>query len=129
MSIQRRPNSNSHSAYVVFVNGRSTHVPKGPLFDVVNTMTERIASFKQVYDFDHPYRTSNAVDRLMDHQERVLYAMRYFHETIESACLAMRSMALLWNFHPYGLRARPFGRRESSPFSELNGFSYHEKEA
>jgi len=72
------------------------------------------------------HRTTNGVDRLMNHMDRVLYAMRYFHGEVTSASLAMRSMALLWNFHPYGLRARPHDARTASPFSELNGFSYHE---
>jgi hypothetical protein len=36
----------------------------------------------------------------MNHQDRRLYAMCYFHGTLESARLAVRAMALLWNFHP-----------------------------
>ena len=52
--------------------------------------------------------------------------MHYFHGTLAAASLAARSGALCWNFHPYGRRARPQARWTSSPFTELNGFSYHE---
>jgi hypothetical protein len=78
--------------------------------------------------YEHPgaARTSNAVDRLMDYQDRVLYAMRYFHGTIESARLSVRAMALLWNFHPYGARTRSSHPHRFSPFHDVNGFQYHE---
>ncbi len=35
----------------------------------------------------------------MNHQDRRLYAMRYLHGTPAAARLAMRAMALQWNFH------------------------------
>jgi len=78
--------------------------------------------------YEHPgaARTSNAVDRLMDYQDRVLYAMRYFHGTRESARLSVRAMALLWNFHPYGARTRRSHQHRYSPFHDVNGFQYHE---
>jgi|APDOM4702015191_1054821.scaffolds.fasta_scaffold36391_1 hypothetical protein len=82
--------------------------------------------FQRGYDFPRAYRTSNALDRLMNHQDRYLYSMQYFHGTVESARLQMRAMALLWNFHPYGQRTKAKGRERSSPFGELNGFVYHE---
>jgi hypothetical protein len=28
--------------------------------------------------------------------------MKYFHGNIQSACIQMLAMALIWNFHPYG---------------------------
>lgn len=102
------------------------NLPVGPLLDAVNAMYVKRSSFTLAYDFDSPHRTTNGVDRLMDHMDRVLYAMRYLHGNPYSASLAMRSMALIWNFHPYGLRARPSAGRTASPFSELNGFCYHD---
>jgi len=102
------------------------NLPAGQLLEAVNAMSSKRASFTLAYDFDSPHRTTNGVDRLMDHMDRVLYAMRYFHGEVTSASLAMRSMALLWNFHPYGLRARPNAGWTASPFSELNGFRYHD---
>ena len=82
--------------------------------------------FAKAYDFAGSYRTSNTVDRLMDYQDRVLYAMKYFHGTVESARAMLRSQAMLWNFHPYGARLRRRDSNRSSPAAELNGDQYHE---
>ena len=81
--------------------------------------------FKIAYKFKGCHRTSNALDRLMNYQDRILYGMKYFHRTIESAKLYSRAMALLWNFHPYSSRLKYKGNR-ISPFADLNGFIYHE---
>jgi hypothetical protein len=102
------------------------NLPPGQLLDAAYAMFAKRDSFKRAYDFDNPYRTTNGVDRLIDYQDRVLYGMRYFHGELSSASMAVRSMALLWNFHPYGRRARPRATRTVSPFSELNGFAYHD---
>lgn len=83
-------------------------------------------SLKVAYEFPEAYRTSNALDRLMNYQDRLLYNMQYFHGTWQSARLQLRAMALIWNFHPYGRRTRSKDPDRSSPFGELNGFSYHE---
>jgi hypothetical protein len=57
-------------------------------------------------DCPQAHRTSNAVDRLLTYQNRLLYAMRYGHGTTDSARLSGRAMASQWNFHPYGARLR-----------------------
>ena len=103
-----------------------TNLPAGSLLNAVRAMFDKRDSFTPAYGFNAAHRTTNHVDRLMDHMDRRLYAMRYFHGTTVSASLTARSSALLWNFHPYGRRARPRAAWTSSPFSELNGFSYHE---
>ena len=51
--------------------------------------------------------------------------MRYCHATTASARLAVRAMALQWNFHPYGSRLRRDQPLRVSPFHDLNGFQYH----
>jgi hypothetical protein len=79
--------------------------------------------------FEHPgsYRTSNALDRLMDYQDRVLYAMRYLHAYDQERCnLYLRANALIWNFHPFSPRTLASGDQSSSPFERLNGFQYHQ---
>ncbi len=76
--------------------------------------------YKEAYRYPGAPRTSNGVDRLMDFQDRQLYAMRYLRGEKKSAQLAVRSMALLWNFHHYDRG------KGSSPFEKLNGFYYHE---
>jgi len=77
--------------------------------------------------FDHPsaHRTSNAVDRLIDHLDRRLFAMRTLHGTVESGRLLVRSVAIQWNFHPYGPRLHWDQPHRRSPFHDLNGFDYH----
>ncbi len=84
------------------------------------------AQFKVAYQFPHAHRTSNMVDRLMNHQDRLLYTMQYFHGDKESARLYLRSMALVWNFHPYGAKTRSNCSERMSPFTDLNGFRYHD---
>lgn len=84
------------------------------------------ADFKKAYDHPGAYRTSNALDRLMDYQDRLLYTMRYFHGTAESASLYVRAMALVWNFHPYGQKTQDKYGSRASPFQQLNGFRYHD---
>ena len=60
------------------------------------------------------------LDRLMDWQDRVLYRMKYLHDSwSENTHIFVRSMALIWNFHPFTKRTC-----RHSPFSDLSG--YHE---
>lgn len=73
-------------------------------------------------------RTSNGVDRLMDHQDRQLYAMRNLHSLdLETSDLLVRGMAQMWNFHEYGpWRRSQNPQKGRSPFEDLNGFRYHD---
>ena len=79
--------------------------------------------FSMAYDFPEAARTTNGVDRLMDYMDRILYGMRYLHGERETARLAVRAMAVQWNFHPYSARAQ-FDGAKGSPFEALNGFQY-----
>jgi len=97
----------------------------GAVAEMVLKMCRRRADFTPAYDCPQAHRTSNAVDRLMNYQDRVLYAMRYCHATTASARLAVRAMALQWNFHPYGPRLRRDQPARVSPLHDLNGFQYH----
>ena len=87
-------------------------------------LCDKAPRFKVAFSHPQAYRTSNGLDRLMDYQDRILYSIRYFHGYRTSALLYLRSMALVWNFHPYSTRARHEGLG-ASPFEELNGFQYH----
>ena len=84
------------------------------------------AQFTVPYQFPQAHPTSNMGDRLMNHQDRLLYTMQYFHGDKEWARLYLRSMALVWNFHPYGARTRSEQSARISPFTDLNGFRYHD---
>lgn len=97
----------------------------GAVGEAVEKMCRLGERFLPAYAHPQAHRTSNGVDRLMNHQDRLLYAMRYFHHTTDSAHLAVRAMALQWNFHPYGERLRRADRQRVSPFDDVNGFHYH----
>jgi hypothetical protein len=92
--------------------------------DKVTGLCNKAPQFKKTFSHPEAYRTSNMLDRLMSYQDRILYSIQYFHGYRTSALLYLRSMALLWNFHPYAKRSRHDGLR-ASPFEELNGFHYH----
>jgi len=87
-------------------------------------LCDKAPEFKKTFSHPKAHRTSNALDRLMDYQDRILYAMQYFHGYRTSSLLYLRSMAMVWNFHPYCTRSRHEGIG-ASPFEELNGFQYH----
>jgi hypothetical protein len=98
----------------------------GPVQTKVLALCQKAPLFKLTFDYPSAYRTSNALDRLMNYQDRILYAMQYLHGNKASARLYVRAMALIWNFHPYGrqTQAKYEGKR-NSPFEALNGFRYH----
>ena len=102
------------------------HIRKKRTLNKMRKLCRRAAQFKIAYLFPQAHRTSNMVDRLMNHQDRLLYTMQYFHGTKESARLYVRSMALVWNFHPIGARTRSSDSHRISPFNDLNGFQYHD---
>jgi len=82
--------------------------------------------FKAFFSAPGAYRTGNMTDRLMNYQDRVLYAMQYFHGSHKSSLLYLRSMAPVWNFHPYGTKTVGKNPDRFSPFEDLNGFRYHD---
>jgi hypothetical protein len=97
----------------------------GPVAQMVLKMCRRRADFTPADDGPQAHRTSKAVDRLRNSHDRLLYAMRYWHGTIDSARLAVRAMARPWHLHPYGARRRRDQPARVSPFDDLNGFQYH----
>jgi len=97
----------------------------GSVAEMVGKLCGRCADFTPAYDCPQAARTTNAVDRLHNHLDRVLYAMHYCQGQRTSARLAVRAWALQWNFHPYGPRLRHDQPARSSPFDDLNGFHYH----
>lgn len=89
-------------------------------------LPHKAAQLKATFDLPQAYRTSNQVDRLMNYQDRLLYAMQYFHGTLDAAKQGLRAMALLWNFHPYCHKVQVMEPHSMSPFEDLNGFRYHD---
>ena len=84
----------------------SNNVEHEPVQQKLLNLETKADSLKVAYEFPEAYRTSNALDRLMNYQDRLLYSMQYFHGTWQSARLQLRAMALIWNFPPYGRRTR-----------------------
>lgn len=89
-------------------------------------LPSKAPQLKATFDLPQAYRTSNQVDRLMNYQDRILYAMQYFHGTLDAAKQGLRAMALLWNFHPYCRKVQAMEPHSMSPFEDLNGFRYHD---
>lgn len=104
----------------------NSHLESGTVKDKVLDLCSKAHKFKLAFRQPDAYRTSNALDRLMNYQDRLFYAMQYFHGTSESARLYVRSMALVWNFHPYGTKTLRQHPNRFSPFHDLNGFTYHD---
>ena len=98
----------------------------GAVKEMVDKLCKQSQRYVEAYKHPGCRRTTNEVDRLMNQQDRVLYSMRYLHGKGEAAKLALRAMALQWNFHPYGKRLRRDDPKRQSPFADLNGFQYHD---
>jgi len=97
-----------------------------PVKKAVLDLCGKASTFKGPFKNPNAHRTSNMADRMMNYQDRVLYAMQYFHGSEESARLSLRAMALIWNFHPYGSRAKNNNPDLISPFHRVNKRCYHE---
>ena len=96
----------------------------GTVQDKVLKLCGKRESFKQAYYYPKAHRTSNAVDRLMDFQDRQLHSMRGFKGLEETTALYLRASCLLWNFHPY--QGTPKDGKSRSAFEACNGFQYHD---
>ncbi len=97
----------------------------GSVAQMIAKLAHHQVDFTPAYDCPQAARTTNAVDRIHNHLDRTLYAMRYCHGQKAGARMAVRAWAALWNFHPYGPRLRQAQPARSSPFADLNGFHYH----
>jgi len=93
--------------------------------DVILKLCNKAGEFVKAYDYPSAYRTSNMLDRVMDHHDRYLYSCKYFHGHRMSSEYNVRSWALLYNFHPYSPRSN-ISERYLSPAHKINGFVYHD---
>lgn len=109
-----------------FLEWANTQELSDTLHQKIQKLRHKAEAFKLTFDLPQAYRTSNQVDRLINYQDRVLYAMQYFHGTKESMQQGLRAMAILWNFHPYTHKVQRLEPDSMSPFEDLNGFRYHD---
>jgi hypothetical protein len=98
----------------------------GSALEMVQRLALNRERYRLAYALPEAYRTTSAVDRLMNQQDRWLYARCYLHGAQEKARLSVRAQALYWNFHTYSQRTRREDPTRISPFADLNGFVYHE---
>ncbi|MFG6107717.1 hypothetical protein U2F10_36185 [Leptothoe sp. EHU-05/26/07-4] len=104
---------------------QSVELPNA-IHDRLQRLREKSLFFQRAFDFPNAYRTSNQVDRPMNYLDRALYAMQDFHGAWEAAELSVRSMAMLWNFHPFCRKTQQQNGGCLCPFEKLNGFRYHD---
>jgi hypothetical protein len=103
----------------------ATATRAGPGAEMVSKVCQPREDLLPASAYPQAARTTNAIDRLHDHLDRVLSALRSCHGQQASARLAMRAWAMQWNCHPSGPRVRHDQPARSSPFDDLNGFHYH----
>jgi hypothetical protein len=96
----------------------------GPGLDAILKLCARAPEFIKAYEYPTAHRTSNMLDRLMNHMDRLFYTARYFHGHLMTAEYSVRAGALLDNFLPYCPRATVADQYQS-PANKLNGFVYH----
>ena len=96
------------------------------VIEQIEKMRKNIDSFKTAYDYPGALRTSNMPDRLMQRMDRYLFSTQYFHGSMESAQLGIRSWAIITNFAP----SNPYTVKKhggfKSPAERLNQFCYHD---
>ena len=82
-------------------------LPAGAGLDAVRKLCAHAPQFAQAYAHPTAHRTSNMLDRRMDHMDRGFYNAHYFHGHLMTADAgrAVRAEALLVNFLPYCPRA------------------------
>jgi hypothetical protein len=103
----------------------SATLPAGAGLEAVRKLCAHAPQFAQAYDHPTAHRTSNMLDRRMDHMDRRFYNAHYFHGHLMTAEYAVRAEALLVNFLPYCPRAA-VAAQYRSPAHKLNGFVYHD---
>ena len=108
------------------VDWSQKNVERGKLKHEVQKMGRNSRRYSISYTQEQCYRTSSQVDRLMSHQSHILRSQRGFHGNDEHASQMMRAHAMVWNFHPYGVRLLRNQPERVSPFHDLNGFQYHD---
>jgi hypothetical protein len=100
-------------------------LPAGAGLDAVLKLCARTAEFSKAYAYPTAHRTSNMLDRRMDHMDRRFYIAHYFHGHLMTMESAVRAGALLANFQPYCPRVAATNPYRS-PAHQLNGFVYHD---
>jgi len=102
-----------------------TTLKPGVGLEAILKLCNKANEFMKAYNYPSAYKTSNMLDRVMDHQDRYIYSCRYFHGDRISSEYSVRAWALLYNFHPYCPRSK-IAEKYKSPAHKLNSFIYHD---
>ena len=94
--------------------------------DVFSKLRTNRSRYACAYDHPDAHRTSNMLDRLMQHMDRHLFSTRYFHGSLEAAELNIRGWALIQNFAPYNPITVTKHNGLSCPAERLNRKRYHD---
>jgi hypothetical protein len=100
-------------------------IKAGMGLEAILKLCNKANEYVKAYDYPSAHKTSNMLDRIMDHQDRYLYSCKYFHGHRLSSEYSVRAWALLYNFHPYCPRSKIVDQY-LSPVHRMNGFIYHD---
>jgi hypothetical protein len=101
-------------------------IQKEPVLKTIDKFCAKAPLCLRAFAFPGTYRTSNMLDRHMDHLARCLDSAHHFHGHWSSAELFVRAWALFHNFRPYCPRADVRAQQGFlSPAHKLNGRVYH----
>ena len=83
----------------------------------------RASQYRQAFQHDGCYRTSNQVDRLMNRMTRLMYSGRGLHGNHTASECRLRGWALMVNFVPYAHRSH-VNREHRCPAHQLSNKCY-----
>jgi hypothetical protein len=70
------------------------------ILEKIEKLRDKSILFTKAYDFPEAPRTTNMVDRLMRPMDKHLFCRQYFHGSLETAELSIRSWVIIQNFAP-----------------------------
>jgi hypothetical protein len=114
----------SQSIRKLYESAQKQELPK-IIFERLAKLRKRLAYYSIAYAFPACHRTTNMLERVMQRMDRFLFITKYFHGSMNSARLSLRSWALIHNFsplNPYTVKKKKFRSHAES----VNGFRYHD---
>jgi len=107
-----------------FKDWSNKHVKMPGTLSKILTLCDRSKLYQTAYDYPDGYRTSNAIDRNFKQLKKSIFTRQNFHGSLKTTNNAVRSWALLHNYHPYCLKKVKSRDIYMSPATEINGFCY-----
>jgi hypothetical protein len=94
----------------------------------INELCDKSERYEVAYQQPQAYRTSNQIDRPMNHLDRYLFQTRYFNGHRKTANLKVRAWAMIYNFMHFSKSTKSNQKCSgaNSRFEQLNAFQYHQ---